>query len=48
MFRRKKRWLGQAMKSLFFAAILYRIARSFMKTAEKQAGKPYKKKREKG
>ena len=45
MFRRKPRWFRNIVKAFFLMGIAYRISRSFMKRAEKQAGIVDKKKK---
>jgi hypothetical protein len=35
MFRRKPSWYALMLKALFFAGVLYKIARRFMKSTEK-------------
>ena len=47
VFSRNRKWAAQAFKSLLFTVVFYRFARFFLKMAEKQAGKPEKKKAEK-
>jgi phosphotransferase system glucose/maltose/N-acetylglucosamine-specific IIC component len=47
VFSRNRKWAVQAFKSLLFTVVFYRFARFFLKMAEKQAGKPEKKKAEK-
>lgn len=44
MFRKRTKWYTLSLKALFFAGILYRFARFFMKSADKiGAGKRPKK-----
>ncbi|MBN1759794.1 MAG: hypothetical protein JW863_15815 [Chitinispirillaceae bacterium] len=45
MFRKKPSWYSLMLKALFFAGILYKTARLFMKSAEKQQRKKKHKKR---
>lgn len=46
MFRKKPSWYALMLKALMFAAVLYKIARLFMKSADRQVRvKPAKKHR---
>lgn len=45
MFRRKPSWYKLMLKAQFFSGVLYKIARMFMKSAEKQQKKKKAKKR---
>ena len=45
MFRRKPSWYALMLKALFFAGVLYKIARRFMKSAEKLQREKKKKKK---